>query len=388
MALDKEKELLFKQVKTKLGITVRKVELTDDMLCDLLELAIGDYAETVQNFIIESNWATLFGKKTGIVMSNSDLAFALSTRTFNLTKDYASWFSKQVGLQQNGGNSPYELKKDFIKIEKGKQVYYVEPGREINKVMWVSPPTTDAALFANYGGFGVSFGGGVMGQLGMGATAFGGMGGAYGMGAGLWALPAYDVALMASDLSLKNQLFRSDLVYKVTATSDGGHLIHLLSTPGSKLTFGAGGLNTYPLNGCYLWYTYYDTTSDNVDECRRVNQDVILSPDQVPLDQMDYSYFNAPTKALIRKLLIAHAAETLGLIRGKFSGNINILNNQLTMDYNMLITLGQRERDNALNELKERLQRMSPYEVMKKQSEMVQSMKEIQKGTPLGIYVI
>lgn len=389
MSLDNEKKVLFKQVKTKLGVSIRKVELTDDMLCDLLELAIGDYAEVVQNFIIESNWATLFGKKTGIEMSNSDIAFALSTRTFNLTKDYASWFSKQVGLQQNGGNSPYELKKDFIKIEKGKQTYLVEAGREINKVMWLTPPTTDQSLFANYGGFGVSFGGGVVGQMGLGAaTAFGGMGSGYGMGAGLWALPAYDVALMATDLSYKNQLFRSDLIYKVTAMEDGSHLIHLISTPGSRLTFGAGGLNMYPLNGCYLWYTYYDTTADNVDECRRVNQDVILSPDQIPLEQMDYSYFNAPTKALVRRLLIAHAAETLGLIRGKFSGNINILNNQLTMDYNMLISLGQREREGALTELKERLQRMTPYEVMKKQAEMVQSMMDIQKGTPLGIYVI
>ena len=58
------------------------------------------------------------------------------------------------------------------------------------------------------------------------------------------------------------------------------------------------------------------------------------------------------------------------------------------MDYNMYLNMAQRERDNAMNELKERLQRMTPYEVMKKQAEMVQSMKEIQKGTPLGMYVM
>lgn len=386
MALDKEKEKLFRIVKRKLGSGVRKVELTDDDLCDLLELAVGDYAEYVQSFIIESNWASLFGKKTGIEMSNQEIAFALSMRTLDMTKDYASWFSKQVGLQSFG---KYELKKDFIKLEKGKQVYVVPAGREINKVMWVAPPTTDQSLFANYGGFGVSFGGGVMGQMGLGAaTAFGGTGSAYGMGAGIWAMPAYDVALMATDLSYKQQLLRSDLVYKVTAGPDGTHLIHLLSTPGSRLTFGAGGLNMYPLNGCYLWYTYYDTTPDNVDECRRQNQDVILSPDQVPLDEMDYAYFNAPTKALIRKLLIGHAAETLGLIRGKFSGQIGMINNQLVLDYQTLITMGQRERENAINELKERLQRMTPYETMKRQAELVQSMKEVQKGTPLGIYKI
>ena len=386
MVLDKEKEKLFKQVRTALGAPIRKVELTDDQLCDLLELAIGDYAQVVQNFIIESNWASLFGKKTGLEMSNQEIAFALSMRTLDMTKDYASWFSKQVGLQQHGS---YELKKDFIKLEKGKQVYVVPAGREINKVMWVAPPTTDQSLFANYGGFGVSFGGGVMGQMGLGAaTAFGGTGSAYGMGAGIWAMPAYDVALMATDLSYKQQLLRSDLVYKVTAGPDGTHLIHLLSTPGSRLTFGAGGLNMYPLNGCYLWYTYYDTTPDNVDECRRQNQDVILSPDQVPLDEMDYSYFNAPTKALIRQLLIAHAAETLSLIRGKFSGQVGMINNQLVMDYTQLMTLADKIKDRAMTELTERLQRMTPYETMKKQAELVQSMKEVQKGTPLGIYKI
>ena len=386
MVLDKEKEKLFKQVKTALGAPIRKVELTDDQLCDLLELAIGDYAQVVQNFIIESNWASLFGKKTGLEMSNQEIAFALSMRTLDMTKDYASWFSKQVGLQQHGN---YELKKDFIKLEKGKQVYVVPAGREINKVMWVAPPTTDQSLFANYGGFGVSFGGGVMGQMGLGAaTAFGGTGSAYGMGAGIWAMPAYDVALMATDLSYKQQLLRSDLVYKITAGPDGTHLIHLLSTPGSRLTFGAGGLNMYPLNGCYLWYTYYDTTPDNVDECRRQNQDVILSPDQVPLDEMDYSYFNAPTKALIRQLLIAHAAETLSLIRGKFSGQVGMINNQLVMDYTQLMTLADKIKDRAMTELTERLQRMTPYETMKKQAELVQSMKEVQKGTPLGIYKI
>lgn len=386
MALDKEKEKLFRIVRRKLGADIRKIELTDDSLCDLLELAVGDYAEYVQNFIIESNWASLFGKKTGIEMSNQEIAFALSMRTLDMTKDYASWFSKQVGLQSFG---KYELKKDFIKLEKGKQVYVVPAGRELNKVMWVAPPTTDQSLFANYGGFGVSFGGGVMGQMGLGAaTAFGGTGSAYGMGAGIWAMPAYDVALMATDLSYKQQLLRSDLVYKVTAGPDGTHLIHLLSTPGSRLTFGAGGLNMYPLNGCYLWYTYYDTTPENVDECRRQNQDVILSPDQVPLDEMDYAYFNAPTKALIRRLLIGHAAETLGLIRGKFSGQIGMINNQLVLDYQTLITMGQRERENAINDLKERLQRMTPYETMKRQAELVQSMKEVQQGTPLGIYKI
>ena len=381
MALDKETQELFEDVRVKLGIGIRKVELTDDTMCRLLKYAVGDYAQYVQSFVIENNWATLYGKN----LTNTDIAFALSVRTLDMAKDYSYYLSKEVGLQ-NGG--PWELKKDFIKLEKGKQVYVIPAGRTINKVLWITPPTTDQALFANYGGFGVSFGGGVVGQMGLGAaTAFGGISG-YGMGAGLWALPAYDVSLMAADLKTKNQLFRSDLVYKVTAGPNGTHLLHLMSTPGSKLTFGAGGVNMYPLQNCYCWYTYYDTNSGNEEDCMKQNPDVLLTPDQVPLSKMDYSLFNEPTKALIRQLLTGHASETLSFIRGKFSGNVSMLNNPLTMDYAQFMTYGQRERDNALNSLKERLERLSPYYTMQKQAELVDNSIKTLKGTPLGLYII
>ena len=382
MAIDSEKQKLFKQIRTRLGAPVRKVELTDDMLCDLLEQAVGDYAEQVQNFIIENNWAQLYGKD----LSNIDLAYALSVRTLDLSKDYSYWFSKEVGLQQRG---PYELKKDFFKIEKGKQVYVIPAGREINKVFWVTPPTTDAAMWANFGGLGVSFGGGVMGQAGLGATSvFGGVNSAYGLGVGIWALPFADIATMSADLSYKNQFIRSDLVYKVTAGPDGTHLVHLMSTPGSKLTFGAGGQGYLGLENCYVWYTYYDVTADNANDCRKTNPDVLLTPDQVPLDELDYSMLNAPTKVIVRQLLFGLACQTLALVLGKFSGNINLIASPLQMDYGQLMTLGTQERENAMTMLKERLQRMNPYETMKRQAELVDSMLQVKKAKPLGIMVI
>ena len=382
MVLNEEKQKLFKHIRTRLGAPVRTVELTDDTLCDLLEQAVGDYAEKVQNFIIESNWANLYGKN----VSNIDLAFSLSVRTLDLSKDYAQWFSKQVGMQQNG---KWELKKDFFKIEDGRQVYVVPAGREINKVLWITPPTTDAALWANFAGFGVGFGAGVTGQMGLGSAAlFGGMNTGYGMGVGLYAIPFADIATLSSDLKYKNSFIRSELTYKVTAGPDGTHLIHLMSTPGSRLTFGAGGQGYLGLNNCYVWYTYYDTTNGNAEECRIDNPDVLLSPDQVPLTEIDYSLLNAPTKVIVRQIMLGMAAETLAVIRGKFSGNLNFIASPVQMDYNMLMTLGQKERENAMTALKERLERMSPYEVMKKQGELVDDMKKALSGVPLGIYVI
>ena len=374
MRVTEEIQRLFKQVRTACGAPIMEVQLEDTMLCDLLEMCIEDYAEKVQNWLVENQWATLHGKN----VSNTDMAFALSTRTLDMMKDYSYWFSKQVGLQQNG---PWELKKDFITIEQGKQCYLIPAGREINKVMYVTPPATNAALFANYGGLDIGFGGGFA-QIG---------GGAYGPIGGFYTAPAADVAYLATDLTYKNRLLRSDLVYKVTAGPEGTKILHLLSTPGSKLSFGyMGGVGTgIGLVGCEVWYTYYDVNSaDEADECRMANTDVILSPDQVPLNKLDYAYFNEPTKVIIRQLLVAKAKETLGIVRGTYSGKVGIPQAELALDYQMLLTQGQQEWQKTMENLEKRLERMSPANMLETQAKIVQQTLEIQKHIPLGIYTI
>lgn len=366
---------LFKRVRTLLGAPIRMVELTDDNFCDLLETCIEDYASRVQNFLIDTQWQSLYGKN----INATDFAYALSTRTFDYTKDYSYWFSKEVGLQQEG---PWELKKDFFTIEKGKQVYSIPSGRTINKVMWVNPPVSQAALFANYGGIDIGFGGGFA-QLG---------GGAYGPVGGFYTAPAADVAYLATDIQYKNRLLRGDLVYKVTAGPNGTHLIHLLSTPGSKLSFGfMGGVNGgIGLVGCEVWYTYYDTNSKEEEEqCRLDNiNNVVLTPDQVPLNKMDWNYLNEPTKAIIRQLLVAKAKETLGIIRGTFSGKIHLPQAEATMDYNMLISQGQKEYEATMQALDKRLENLTPEKIAEREANIVKNTLERQKGTPLGIYMI
>ena len=366
---------LFKKVRVLIGGGVRTVELSDEVLCDLLDTVVGDYAEKVHNFLIETQWMSLQGKH----ISRTDFAFALSTRTFDMSKDYSFWFSKNVGLQQEG---PWELKKDFFTIEKGKQVYMIPSGRTINKVMYVNPPVSQAALFANYGGIDIGFGGGYA-QLG---------GGAYGPVGGFYTAPAADVAYLATDIQYKNRLLRSDLVYKVTAGPNGTKLIHLLSTPGSKFSFGfMGGVGSgIGLVGCEVWYTYYDTNSkEDEDACTLANiDDVILTPDQVPLAKMDYNYLNEPTKVIIRQLLVAKAKETIGLIRGTFSGKVHIPQAELQMDYQMLITQGQQEYQKVMESLEKRLERLSPAAILETNAKIMQQNIEIQKGTPLGIFVI
>lgn len=365
---------LFRKCRSELGAPVVEVELTDDQLCDLLDLAVEDYTEKVQNWLIKSNWPTLFGKN----LSVTDLTYALTVRTMDLSKDYSYWFSKDAGLQQRG---PWELKKDFIKIEKGKQDYIIPAGREINGVLYCNPSTSQAALYANYGGLDtLGFAGGY-GQAG---------GGSYGPIGGFYIAQSMDVAYMATDLAYKNRLLRGDLTYKVTAGPDGTHIIHLFSTPGSKLTFGAmaniaGGMS---LVGCEVWYTYYDTTADNADDCRRVNPDVILTPDQVPLDNIDYAFLNGPARTTVRKLFFARAKKALANVRGKFSGKISIMDAEATLDYNMMFQQGDKEYTDAMDELTKRLEDMTPWETLKHQAEITENMQKILAAKPMKMITV
>lgn len=374
----KDIDALFKLVRSALGAPVRSVELTDEQLCDLLQIAIQDYSERVQNEIIANQWLGFYGKN---VTNAKELMYGFMMRSLDLTKQYSYWFSKQVGLQQEG---PWELKKDFVTIEAGKQVYVIPSGRTINKVMYVNPPMTDTALFANYMGGGVGFMPG-LGQVGAGYGYGGGLGGFY-------TTQAMDVAYMAADLNFKSRLFRGDLTYKVTAGPDGTHLLHLMSTPGSKLSFGFAGAGVnggIGLIGCEVWYTYYDTSNGDEDECMLYHaDDVILSPDQVPMENMQYEFLNEPAKVIVRQLLIAKAKQTLGLIRGKFSGKVNIPQAEMTMDYQMLIQQGKEEYDAAMEALMKRLERMRPVNMMKEQAELMENNVKLQQYTPLGIYVI
>ncbi len=382
MILTDEVKHLFHLVRIALGAPIRSIELTDDQLCALLEIAIGDYAEKVQNWVLETQWLNVQGKNTIQFQNPNELAYAMTVRTMDWSRNYSYWFSREVGLQQRGS---YELKKDFFQVEKGKQVYVIPKGREINKVMYVTPSTTKAALYGNLGTLDTGIGGG-FGQ-------YGNMGNGMGI-TGFYVGSAYDTALMSVDLKYKNSLLRGDLAYKVTAGPDGTHLVHLMSTPGSpNMVGGVAADDTWGWNkysNCYVWYTYYDVsdgTEEDIDKCRIENRDdVVLTPDQVPFESMSYDLMNYPTQQIIRKLLIAEAKITLGNIRGAFSGAVKIPNAEATLDYRLFLDQGKDEKEKTLSELSERLTRMTPWELMKNQNEMNDQLMKVLKQKPLGFY--
>lgn len=374
-----EKEKLFRQFRHSVGAPIRQIELKDEQLCTLLEISIEDYAQYVQEWLIEHQWQSLLGQN----VDTTDMAFALSVRNFDFMTQYTYAYSKQVGLQTNG---PWELKKDFVEIESGRQVYVIPAGREVNEVLWITPPATSQALLANYGGIDYGFGGGF-------AQTGGGIGTGSGGGSqrsGYYIAPAFDILLTAADMNLKNRIVRSELVHKITAGPNGTKLLHLLSVPGSKLSFGQGigGVgSSINMTGCQVWYHYYETTSENIEDCKANNPDIIKMPNQVPLAKLDFMDFNEPTKTLIRQLFIAEAKRALGRTRGKFGGIVGPPEAERTMDYETLISEGNDEKKAVLERLEARLLRLSSTSQLERGAKEATDLNTAMKYRPLGFWV-
>jgi hypothetical protein len=377
---DEIKDELFTQIKHRLGAPIRKIELDWDQMCSLLATSIEDYAQRVQDWLIENQWSSLLGESA----SKTDIAFALTTRSLDFEAKFSYAYSKAVGLQTRG---PYELKKDSVTIEHGKQVYEIPAGREINEVLWITPNSTDHALysFAGFGDYG--FGGG-FGQVPFGGW---GTGGNLGNG-GFYVAPAFDIMMRAQDFSLKSKLLRSEMTYKVTAGPNGTRLLHLMPIPGGRLNFGVGiNGNSVGLAGTKVWYHYYDTngmSDEDLDQCLKENEDIIKLPNQVPLSKLEYGDLNEPTKVWVRRYLTALFKEALGRVRGKFSGDLKVPEADLKMDYESLLSEGKDEQLKLLEDLDKRLERLSNKEQLERKAGEAESLNKVLGYKPLGMFVI
>ena len=374
---DQTKNELFTLIKHRLGAPIRKIELDWDQMCSLLETSIEDYAQRVQDWLIENQWSSLLGNE----VDNTDIAFALTTRSLDFESRFSYAYSKQVGLQTRG---PWEMKKDYVTINANQQVYQIPANREINEILWITPNSTDHALysFAGFGDYG--FGGG-FGQV---PYAGWGQGGGLGNG-GFYVAPAFDVLLRAQDFSLKSKLLRSELTYKVTAGPNGTRLLHLMPIPGSRLSFSAGGLvgSQIGLAGTKVWYHYYDYTDDR-DQCLIDNPDIIKLPNDVPLSKLKYSDLNEPTRVWVRRYLTALFKEALGRVRGKFSGSLKVPEAELTMDYDSLLSEGKEEQLKLLEQLDLRLERLSNLKQLENKGLEAENLNKSLSYRPLGFYVI
>ena len=68
-----EKQKVLRQVRHRLGAPIRKVELSDEQMCTLLEISIEDHSAYINEWLIEAQWSSL----DGINLDTTDSTFVL-----------------------------------------------------------------------------------------------------------------------------------------------------------------------------------------------------------------------------------------------------------------------------------------------------------------------
>jgi hypothetical protein len=370
-----ERSKLYKKVRHILGAPLRSVELEDEQMDTLLEFSIDEYSQYVQDWLIESQWTAL----NNLNLDTQSLSRAFTTRSFDYEDRYTYAYSKIVGLQAGG---EWELKKDYIQLVPNQQIYEIPANREINELLWFTPPELNNMLFDPW-----SFG-----SLGVGG-GLGGGGGLAQMGNNMatsyFMMPAFDMLLRMQEINIQRRIIAGDLTYRITALPGGKKAIHLMNTPGGKFDFGNGTLK----NGGKVWYWYYDVGPDDRDDCLKANPDIIKLPSDVPFDQMSWHDLNNPAQIWVRRWFIAYCKETLAKVRGKFSGKLSTPDGDLTMDYTALGTEAKDEKTKLIEELigaEGRLTRLKPEKVLEREATLAENLNKQLKfrAMPRQIYVI
>ena len=349
-----QRSKLFTSIKHLLGAPIRGVEITDEMMDSLLELSIQDYAQYVNDWLIESQWTSLYG----LNLDEQSLTRAFISRSLDWETQYTYAYSKIVGLQA-GGDSV--LKKDYIDLVAGQQIYEIPKGRELNELLWFSRAELDAAYFDPFmGGFG-GFGGGGLG----GGAGFSQMGttGNY------FITPAFDILLRMQDINIKRRIISGELTYRVTALPNGKKAVHLMNVPGGKFDFGNLENNQYK-----VWYWYYET--DDRDSCLAENPDIVRLPSDIPIDEMLWDELNSPAQTWVRRWFTSYVKESLGRVRGKYQGNLKTPDSEIQLEYDSLLTESKDEKSKLIEELTQRLERLRPDKMMERQASEAENLNK------------
>ena len=354
-----ERSKIYTRVKHLLGAPLRSVEITDEMMDSLMELSIQDYEQYILNWLTDTNWTNL----VNLDMSQRSVANALITRTHDFEKQFQYSYSKIVGLQAVG---PWTLKKDYIELVKNQQTYEIPAGREVNELLWFSNNTS--SLFGPFGMMGYGYDGVGLGANQSGFAQFGGQG-------SFFMMSGFDYLVRAQEANILNRILGGSLTYRITGLPDGKKLIHLMNTPGGRFNWNA--YSSYV--GTKVWYWYYDVDGADRNACLKANPDIIKLPSDVPYEELSWQDLNEPAKQWVRRWFTAYCKETLGRVRGKYSGNLKTPDSEITMDYTSLLTEGKDEKIKLMEDLtgpEGLLTRLRPEKVMEREGLIAENLNK------------
>lgn len=357
-----EREELYEEAIYSIGGgELLNVEISQKAFDVNLRMAIKEYSTYINTWLIEQQFPTL----QGLGVDSADITLAMTTKTLDFEASFAASYGKQFGVA-NSKFANWELKKDYIVVSSQTQVYSIPAGREINEVLWVTP-----TMIPNGGFSPVATGAWIPGAQGW-------FVGGYGMQA---ALPSYSLMLFGQDRQQKKKLLQSELTYRVTAGANGTKNLYLYPIPGTGDEMSGQFGKHY--DGAKVFYFYYDTNSKGRKKCLEQNDDIIKTPNDVPLSTLSWTQLNDISKVRVRRLLVAKLKRYLSINRGKFSGEILGPNGKtLTLDYQFLEDQAKNEEDRLYEEIKESLLNLSYDKMMEMRANIADNLARVLSHQP------
>jgi hypothetical protein len=319
-------------------------------LDSFLEMVIEDYSSYVNNWLIEQQWVAL----QGLSVNSSDFLEAYTSKSTDFMQSFTYAYSKQVGLGMNApaGNT-WVLKRDFVTISADTQVYVIPPHREINEVLWSTPPQIDSGLvdpFALQNWSASNFGWSYLGRPAQ------------------YVQPTYSLLLSAQDRATKKRILQSELTYRVTGGPNGSKLLYLYPIPGDRNEITNGFSKHF--EGTKVWYFYYDTNEVGRDKCLEDNNDIVKLPSDAPIEVIKWEKLNSVARTQIRDLFIAKCKIAAGGVMGFYSGELGSAQKDLTMDYRHLLEEGQLLKDKTLELIMQSLNKLSLVQLTRDRAEI------------------
>lgn len=353
-----EKNKLYLKVKHELGYPLRPFEIEDKMMDSYLDMVIEDYSSLLNQWLIHQQWIGL----EGMNKDSGDFLAAFTTKSNSYMESFTYAYSRQVGL---GTNAPaargWELKRDFIVTSAHTQHYIIPAGREVNEVLWETPPEID---------------GGLVDPFALNAWSAGMMGMSYLGRPALYVQPTYSTLLSAQDRRMKQRVLQSILTYRITGLATGEKMLHLYPAPNDRHEIANTWGKHY--SGRKVWYWYYDTDGSDEDreKCLQENNDVVKLPSDPPTEILEWSKMNTVAQQQIRNLLIAKVKMVIGGVRGFYSGELGVTEKQLTMDYRHLLDEGTKLKEDTEKVILDQLNKLTQANLTEERARIAENVNK------------
>ncbi len=134
--------------------------------------------------------------------------------------------------------------------------------------------------------------------------------------------------------------------------------------------------------GSKVFYFYYDTNSLGRKKCLEDNNDIVLTPNDININELTWGQLNLISKSRVRRLLIAKLKNYLALTRGYTAGDVGSINGkELKLDYSFLLDQAKAEEEAVKKEIFDSLLTFTYDVIMEKKASVAENLNRILKFT-------